>query len=315
MAQRRLPTVVDSILNSLEHYPVPTATEQIEYGRAVRAWQDWSGGPDAAPPRVRRFGLKGRERLVTGNLRLVVNVAKKYQSRGIPLEDLIQEGSLGLTTAAEKYDPGRGYMFSTYSYWWVKQRILRYVIDKASLIRVPGSTNDDLFKVRRQLDGCSGQRSDKELLVAAGLKELPDTMVRLRDAMRARACGSTSVLLPSGGGCIEDLQASPTGGKDDQYEALERAERQALVCKLLAELPDNERQVWELRVVEGVPRVEVAQILNISVSAVGELKRRAIAHLQALVAQQDAGLQVGYGAALAPVPAACQQLQLSLLPG
>lgn len=313
MAQRRLPTVVDSILNSLEHHPVPTATEQIEYGRAIRAWQDWAGGPDAAPPRVKRFGLKGRERLVTGNLRLVVNVAKKYQSRGIPLEDLIQEGSLGLTTAAEKYDPGRGYMFSTYSYWWIKQRIAHYVIDKASLIRVPGSTNDDLFKIRRQLDGGLGWRSDRELLVAAGLKDLPDTMVRIRDAMRARACGSTSVLLPSGGGCIEDLQASPTGGKDDQYEALEQAEQQELLFKLLALLPDHERLVLELRVIEDVPRTDVAALMRISVSQVGEIKRRGLARLQSLAAQQDAGLPVL--PALAPVPQAKQQLPLPLLLG
>lgn len=313
MAQRRLPTVVDTILHSLDHHPVPSALEQIERGRAIRAWQDWSGGPDAAPPRVRRFGIKSRERLVTGNLRLVVNVAKRYQSRGIPLEDLIQEGSLGLTTAAEKYDPGRGYMFSTYSYWWIKQRIAHYVIDTASLIRVPGSTNDDLFKIRRQIDAGVGQRSDRELLLAAGLKDLPDTLVRIRDAMRARACGSTSVLLPSGDGCIEDLQASPTGGKEDQYAALEQAEQQELLVKLLALLPDPERLVLELREIQNVPRTDVAALLQVSVSQVGEIKRRALTRLQSLAAQQNAGLPVLL--AVAPEPQAAQQLPLPLLLG
>lgn len=106
-------------------HPVPSRAEQILLGRAIRAWQDWPDGPDQAPPAVARRGRRALDRMVTGNLRLVFRFAAAHRSAGLELEDLIQAGSEGLLHAARRFDPSRGYAFSTYAAWWIRQSLQR----------------------------------------------------------------------------------------------------------------------------------------------------------------------------------------------
>ena len=144
---------VQLYLRSIGRIKLLSATEEIELARRI------GKGDEIA-----------KKRLVQANLRLVVSVAKKYQNRGLPFLDLIQEGNLGLIRAAEKFDPERGYKFSTYATWWIRQGITRALADKSRTIRVPVhmvETINNLRKVTRKLSQELGRRPTMEELARA----------------------------------------------------------------------------------------------------------------------------------------------------
>ncbi len=98
--------------------------------------------------RIQRGDLKARNELVTANLRFVVSVAKQYQNTGVPLDDLINEGNIGLIRAADRFDPTRGFKFATLAVWWIRQAILAYLVDKARMVRLPQNITHVLSRVR-----------------------------------------------------------------------------------------------------------------------------------------------------------------------
>lgn len=98
--------------------------------------------------RIRRGDLKARDELVTANLRFVVSVAKQYQNLGVPLDDLISEGNIGLIKAAERFDPTRGFKFATFAVWWIRQAILSFLVDKSRMVRLPMNVANILSRIR-----------------------------------------------------------------------------------------------------------------------------------------------------------------------
>lgn len=116
-------------LDGAARIPLLTPAEELHLGAIVRRWQDYPGGPGAAPANVQRRGLKARNRMVEANLRLVHLVAVRYKGRA-DMADMLQSGAIGLTRAAEKFDPERGYKFSTYAYFWIRQAIQRGEADE-----------------------------------------------------------------------------------------------------------------------------------------------------------------------------------------
>jgi RNA polymerase primary sigma factor len=144
-----------SYLNEIARYPLLTVDQEIQYGRRIakmRELQELERPLTDAESRLVRSGLRARERFMQCNLQLVVHVAKKYENRkrkSLEIMDLIQEGNIGLARAVELFDSSRGYKFSTYAYWWIKQGIQRALSQNDAMIRLPTGLHELLAKVAR----------------------------------------------------------------------------------------------------------------------------------------------------------------------
>jgi RNA polymerase primary sigma factor len=237
----------------------------------------------ALAKRVERGDRAAKERMINSNLRLVVSIAKRYQGHGVPLGDLIQDGVIGLNRAVEKFDWRRGYKFSTYATWWIRQAVQRAVANQSKTIRVPVHVHE-----RRQKLGRAGQKLQltlgreptvDELVEATGLKqEHVDEALAVADA----SVSLNQEIGSDGDGQLADLFADASA--DDPAEEATLALRDRGVRSAVADLPERERRIVELRY--GLADGEVwsleaiARQLGVTRERVRQLERTALARLQ-----------------------------------
>ena len=160
---------VRDYLKEIGRTPLLKSEEEVKLANQIQAMLPLQDKKDLSPEeqKIVRLGQRAKQKMVKANLRLVVSIAKKYQNRGLSMLDLIQEGSIGLMRASEKFDASKGYKFSTYSYWWIRQAMTRAIANHARTIRLPIHITQDLNKVKkvtRQLSQQLGRRpSDLEI--------------------------------------------------------------------------------------------------------------------------------------------------------
>ncbi|QNI94032.1 RNA polymerase sigma factor/ type II [Synechococcus sp. A15-127] len=301
--RRRSSDPVSWYLATIGRIPLLTPAEEIELGNQVQKMmeltEDGSKSFDESAlttqqRRMIRIGRRAKERMMKANLRLVVSVAKKYQGKGLELLDLIQEGSLGLERAVEKFDPTRGYKFSTYAFWWIRQSMTRAIACQSRTIRLPVHLSERLTAIRKvSLDLAHKLGAMPNRVEIAEAMDIPLDEL---DSLLRQALTTSSLDAPVNGeegrSFLGDLIADSS--LDEPLDIVEQRIHHEQLGRWLSHLSDQEQHVLRLRFgLEGNERhtlAEIGRLMEVSRERVRQVELKALRKLRNLTRRLPSGI-------------------------
>lgn len=284
---------LDALLQSYGRLPIPTREEQVLLGRKIRAWLDWqpsaeeqSQGITEPPPRIRRAGERAREQLVSRNMLLVAHQARYFSVSSTPaleLQDLIQEGAIGLCRAAELFDPATGYAFSTYAVLWIRQSMTR-LVHGSGAIHIPIKRSQAMHGLRRWCEAFTAREgrppTDAEQLAAGitGVGRNGDLVILREAAACYRLASLDAVMGDENGDSWLSCIAAPGDDPEEQARGKALDRQRDVVLESLKKWPVLQ-EVMERRL-GGQSSGEISLAMGISQQAAILRSRQALAMAQ-----------------------------------
>lgn len=298
---------VGALFKEMARYPLLTASEEVELARRVRelvALEELEKGLQQELGRVATkaelalaMGLSetqlqslrhqcqsAKRKMISSNLRLVVSIAKRYLNRGVPFLDLIQEGALGLNRATEKFDPEKGYKFSTYAYWWIRQGITRTIANQGRTIRLPVHIVEQLNKLKRVYRDLrrSLQRNPTEAELAKAMEITCEQLRYLQQVRRQSLSLNHRIGSEESSELLDVIEDSVTQSPEAQMN--EMMMRQDILEVLDSILTEREKEIVAMRygLVTGEPYTleEVSSLFNLSRERVRQIQNKAMRKLR-----------------------------------
>ena len=279
-----------SYLNEIARYPLLTVDQEIQYGRRIAKMRELQGLDRTltdAEQRLVRSGQRARERFMQCNLQLVVHVAKKYENRkrkSLEIMDLIQEGNIGLARAVELFDSSRGYKFSTYAYWWIKQGIQRALSQSDAMIRLPTGLHELLAKIARTTSDLS-HRIGRTPTLAEVADHIDVDVNAIHDALRRSHTVYSLDAITAGSETLSliDMIADPQSLVDmDELSISHQAQE---MLELIDKYLDDRSKfiVRSRRLQQPLTWAEISAKLGVTPSRVQQLERMALFRLKMML--------------------------------
>lgn len=263
---------IKAYLKDVRGIPLLTAEEEIELSR-----------------KLRKGDKEARNRMIRANLRLVISIAKRYVNLGVPLSDLIEEGNIGLMKSVEKFDPERGFRFSTYAAWWIKQGISRAIIDQGKMIRVPVYMNEEILRYKKAYEELTHKLKRKPRTGELA-KKLQITVTKVKELEKSISKMSSleAPIGDDGESQVKDiLEDENTASPDQDIELFFNKERANSYLDMLSE---RERKILDMRfgLSDGETHTlsEIAKVLGVSRERVRQLEAATIKKIRQIIKEQ-----------------------------